>query len=165
MAHKSIGKYWLVATTVFVGIVFATLYELGVILPSASYLGGYACIAQTDFFCDTPINMTTSGNLSLVVGQDIGHPTYNVGYGCVTYNGNATMFVSISNLTLMSGRPTSVTNLHCYNQNSSMVVNLTRGQHFIFWLWIRYTLNNTLPSSSNPYHTALITTAATVVTG
>ena len=159
----------------------AILYSLGVFNSNTSL--ATTCIPTSGFFCQKPI-LTTNGNLSFLLGQNLGVNFYNVAIACAASqgygslpnprsaivlffaNGLATNVISsgvnslgAGGLSLANTQIVSINSLTCFGITANALRNQPIGAQFSGAIYINYTASPAPPSAAtNPLLTQRIAT-------
>ena len=164
------GKLITLKSVLFLGIIILLIFLLWVFIlrvPNNNlFIVPPYCVVHAGYLC-TNITINIGGQLSVTVAQTIGNTLYNVAFACIIppYAGalpSINEYYSLSNtgnpdalhIAGISLTPNIMAHLNdwpCYNsRNGNLLKNLSAGTTVSGEVWISYTNNSGLISTSNP---------------
>ncbi|MCW6160476.1 MAG: hypothetical protein LVQ95_05335 [Candidatus Micrarchaeales archaeon] len=161
-------------------VVLGILYLLHVFSPNSVI--GNQCIVNFGYLCQTPV-MSTSGELSVLIGQNTGQNYYNIALACTAStnstsggpftNGTSpwyyvnstgslkTSYNSSSTYTLSSGVKLNVNNLPCFGTTGTLLMPVSSHALHVVYSFSGYNTSTTTTTST----TTSTNTTSTVKSG
>jgi hypothetical protein len=147
-------------TVIVIIIVAALLLYSSIFYFGHSNLSVLPCFATPGYSCQNYV-LETNGTFSFLFGQYTSPTIYNIKMACAateTTAGLPNPPSALENITyyLQNGTMISVA-LQCYGA-SGTAFSGSIGSPFSGFIWLNYTNNSTIPSSTNPWHTLKVAT-------